>query len=101
MYNTRIDVAALQALVEKYPDEFRSLREEAEEHLLDKFDRSISVRDNVVTPQGERGMVIRLDKKSNRVLVRLDDTGKTRMLMAHRVTVRRGRPRKEAARKVG
>jgi hypothetical protein len=94
--DAQIDVAALQQLVENHPEEYRRLLEMATEpHLEDKHGRTVMVKDNITTPKGEKGMVIRIDKKSKRVLVRLDDTGKTRMLMAHRVVVRRGRPRKD------
>lgn len=91
-----IDVAALQKLVENHPEEFRRLQAEVDPHLEDRYGRVVAVKDNIITPKGEKGMVIRIDKKSKRVLVRLDDTGKTRMLMAHRVEVRRGRPRKNS-----
>lgn len=96
----RLDIEALKALMQSHPEEFRKLREAVETSLLDKHGRTIVVTDNVLTPQGEKGMVIRIDKKSKRVLVRLDapvNGHTTRMLMAHRVTVRRGRPRRDEA----
>lgn len=91
----KIDMQEVQRFIADHPEEFRKLQEAAEVTLLDKHGRTVAVTDKVVTPQGERGMVIRIDKNSKRVLIRLDNTGKTRMLMAHRVSVRRGRPRKD------
>jgi hypothetical protein len=90
-----IDVADLQRLIADNPREFRSLLKDATCTMEDRFGRSIKKLDKVTTPAGEAGMVIRLDKKSKRVLVELKD-GRTRLLMAHRVEVRRGRPRKNS-----
>lgn len=94
----KIDIDLVKKLVMENPDEFRGLLGEAHETLQDRYGRTVSVKDKVTTPAGESGMVIRIDKKSKRVLIHLDEPkdGKTtRMLMAHRVEVRRGRPRKQ------
>jgi hypothetical protein len=93
----QIDKRALQRLLEQRPEELQKLIDEVDADLRDKWGREIRIMDKVTTPAGETGMVIRLDKGSRRVLIKLDDVkdGKeTRMLMAHRVEVRRGRPRK-------
>lgn len=100
-----LDIDAVKDLIKANIEEFAPLLEEfagasspaRQEALEDKYGRSIHVTDKVTTPAGETGMVIRLDKNSKRVLIRLDhptDPDKpTRMLMAHRVEVKRGRPR--------
>ena len=94
----KIDIDLVKKLVMENPDEFRGLLGEAPEPMLqDRYGRTVAVKDKVTTPAGESGMVIRIDKKSKRILIHLDEPkdGKTtRMLMAHRVEVRRGRPRK-------
>jgi hypothetical protein len=87
-----IDKKALQRLVEEHPEELQRLIDNIEADLRDRFGRAVRLMDKVTTPAGEDGMVIRLDKGSRRVLIKLDN-GKTRMLMAHRVEIRRGRPR--------
>lgn len=101
-----IDMDLVKRMIEANPAAFAPLLEEMSpprqdrEFLKDKYDRAIRVTDKVVTPAGEAGMVIRLDMNSRRVLIRLDkpadETRPTRMLMAHRVEVKRGRPRKLA-----
>ena len=93
-----LDVGELKRLVAANPEEFRSLLgEDAETTMEDRFGRTIKKSDKVITPAGEVGTVIRLDKKSKRVLIELRD-GRTRLLMAHRVEVKRGRPRKNSLR---
>lgn len=90
----QVDVNAIKAFLKENPEELRKLIEDTDKTLLDKYGRTVAVKDKVVTPAGEKGMVIRIDENSKRLLIRLDETGKTRMLMAHRCEVRRGRPRK-------
>lgn len=99
--NTVVNVEALQRLVERHPDEFRKLlgevRAESEVVMHDRFGRTISKTDKVITPNHEQGTVMRLDRGSGRVLIKLDDGG-TRMLKARRIEVARGRPRKNSLR---
>lgn len=101
MTHAQIDVEALQRLVERHPDEFRQLlgevRAESEVVMHDRFGRTITRTDKVITPNHEEGTVVRLDRNSGRVLIQLVDGG-TRMLKAHRVEVARGRPRKNSLR---
>lgn len=96
-----IDVEALQRLVENHRQEFAQIlgeiKGESEVVMNDRFGRSIAKTDKVITPAHESGVVIRLDKNSDRVLIRLDSGG-TRMIKAHRVEVARGRPRKNSLR---
>lgn len=94
---TRIDVEALRRLIAENPDEVRHLLDEAEPKVHDRYDRVIHKTDRVVMPSGEAGMVIRVDKKTGRVLIETHD-GRTRLLRAHRVEVSRGRPRKGSLR---
>ena len=93
----KIDVEALRSLVAKHPDEFRQLLDEVDRPLDDRFGRAIHKTDRVVTPAGEAGMVIRVDKKTERVLIEMPN-GKTRLLRANRVEALRGRPRKDTLR---
>ena len=101
-HTAAVDMEALQRLVERHRSEFAQIlgevRGEAAITMSDRFGRSIAKTDKVITPAGEAGVVIRLDKNSDRVLIRLDDSGTTRMLKAHRVEVARGRPRKNSLR---
>lgn len=94
-----IDVGALKRFVSENPEEFQRLLGNAAITMEDRYGRTISKSDRVITPAGETGLVIRVDKKSKRVLIELPD-GKTRLLMAHRVEVKRGRPRKDSLRAV-
>jgi hypothetical protein len=95
-----IDVSALERMIATNPDEVRRLLNEADsEKLVDRYGRTLHTLDKVITPNNEVGMVIRLDRGSRRVLLELPD-GRTRLLMAHRVEVKRGRPRKDSLRAV-
>lgn len=98
---TGIDVKRLERFIAEHPAEVRRLLDEADpDKLLDRFERTIHKLDKVITPAGEEGQVIRVDAGSSRVLIQLPD-GRTRLLMAHRVEVKRGRPRKDSLRAVG
>lgn len=92
-----IDVEALRALIADNPEEFRALLDEVEPKIEDRYGRSIHKTDRVTMPSGEAGMVIRVDKKTKRVLIETYD-GRTRLLRSHRVEVARGRPRKDSLR---
>lgn len=94
----RLDIQAMQKLIERYPDAFERFRDEVAKHVVDRYGRSIAKTDKVVTPQGEDARVLRIDQTSRRVLVELPG-GKTRMIMAHRLEVKRGRPRKTSQRR--
>ena len=100
MTDTAIDMAGLQRLLAERPEELRALLNDVDNTMLDCHGRAIHKFDKVVTTRGEAGKAIRLDYNTKRVLVELPN-GQTRLLMAHRVEVRRGRPRKDSLKVAG
>lgn len=102
-----LDVMAMIELARRHPDELEQLKtsiidavvdvapNEAEGPWLpcDRFQRALHVGSLVLTPQGERGRIVRFDRNSQRTLIELDHGG-TRLLKLDRVELRRGRPRK-------
>lgn len=104
-----LEALAMVELARRHPEELAKLRDSlaSSTHLndqeaedapwipCDRFNRSLSLGSLVLTAAGERGRIIRFDRKSERALVELDDGG-TRMLRLGRIELRRGRPRKES-----
>lgn len=102
-----LDVMAMIELARRHPDELEQLKgsiiestsattpDDAEGPWLpcDRFQRALHEGSLVLTPQGERGRIVRFDRASQRTLIELEHGG-TRMLKLNRVELRRGRPRK-------
>lgn len=96
-----VELEALRALAERHGDEFDQIvaqlrkDEDREKPIMDRFGKTIAVGDKVTLKDGTSARVKRIDKKSRRVLVATDDDA-THMVMAHRVEVRKGRPRRDS-----
>lgn len=106
-----LDVMAMVELARRHPEELERLKESIIDSSepegagaddgegpwipCDRFDRTLSLGSLVLTPNGERGRVIRFDRNSERALIELDQGG-TRMLKLGRIELRRGRPRKSS-----
>lgn len=101
-----LDVMAMMELARRHSDEFEQLRKSFIESTCDdndgadapwlpcdRFERTLVIGSLVLTPAGERGRVIRFDRKSERALIELDHGG-SRLLKLNRIELRRGRPRK-------
>jgi hypothetical protein len=100
MTNNPFRLRAIQELARLHSQELEELERRARlssPELQDRFGRTVSLGDPVLTPLGERGRVRRLDTANRRVLIFLDDEpGKSRFLKAEKVELRRGRPRLDA-----
>ena len=102
-----LDVMAMIELARRHPDELEQLKTSIIDATADadsgdvegpwlpcdRFQRALHEGSLVLTPQGERGRVVRFDRSSQRTLIELEHGG-TRLLKLNRVELRRGRPRK-------
>jgi hypothetical protein len=101
------ELVAMLELARRHPEELDRLRasivddtaepgSEAEAGPwlpCDRFNRTLSMGSLVLTPSGERGRLIRFDRKHERAVVELDHGGQ-RTLRLNKIELRRGRPRK-------
>lgn len=105
-----LDVMAMIELARRHPDELERLKESLVDSTgdahsgdegdgpwlpCDRFERTLALGSLVLTPDGQRGRIIRFDRNSERALIELDRGG-TRMLKLGRIELRRGRPRKSS-----
>ena len=101
-----LDVMAMVELARRHPGELERLKTQIEDAQqrsdephdslpADRFNRTLAVGSLVLTPGGERGRLIRFDRKHERAVVELDHGG-TKTLKLDRIELRRGRPRKNS-----
>jgi hypothetical protein len=101
-----LDVMAMVELARRHPSELERLKaqiEDAQQQSVephdalptDRFNRTLAVGSLVLTPGGERGRLIRFDRKQERAVVELEYGGLKTLLLS-KIELRRGRPRKNS-----